>query len=259
MEFFEKLEKNPFEDLKWNIPEQKLGAINVIGGNSRNFRTSVRVSELLGKNFPIRTINTVLPDVLKGKLPDLPNFYFLRSTDSGSFLDAEEISRTIEGADFNILIGDFSKNTTTGRAVASASKIAARPLLITRDTVDLIAENNPEKTLLNERVLIFASMAQIQKLFRAVYYPKMLLLSQSLVQVAEILHKFTLSYPVTIITLQSGQLIVAKDGEVKAIALGESGFSPITVWGGELAAKIAMLNLFNPEKFLEATTCALFQ
>ena len=87
----------------------------------------------------------------------------------------------------------------------------------------------------------------------------MLLLSQSLVQVAEVLHKFTLSYPVSIITLHNNQILVAKGGEISAMPIEETGYSPIMIWGGELAAKIAALNLFNPHNFIKATISALFQ
>ena len=111
---------------------------------------------------------------------------------------------------------------------------------------------------MNEKLIIFASMAQLQKLFRAVYYPKVLLLSQSLVQVAEALHKFTLSYPISIITFHSGQILVAKNGNVNVVPLEKSGYSPITIWNGELAAKIVALNLYNPDNFLVTTTTALF-
>lgn len=258
MEYFEKVENKPSGDLEWNIPEQKFGTVNIIGGNSQNFRTPVKISEFLIGKYPVETLRTVLPDALKDKLPEMPNFVFLKSTNSGSFLDAEELESCFGSADFNILIGDLSKNTETMKAVRSASEIAASPLLITRDAVDLIAENGPEKLLMNEKIIFFASMPQLIKLLRAVYYPKMLLLSQSLVQVVEVLHKFTLSYPVSIITLHSDQILVAKNGIVKSVPLEKTGYSAFMVWGGELAAKITAMNLYNPENFLDATIFSLF-
>ena len=99
----------------------------------------------------------------------------------------------------------------------------------------------------------------MQKILRAVYYPKMLLLSQSLVQVVEVLHKFTLSYPVSIVTLHNGQILVAKDGVVKAVSMEKSGYLPIMIWSGELAAKIVALNLYNPNNFIKATIAAILQ
>ena len=131
--------------------------------------------------------------------------------------------------------------------------------LITRDSVDLLTENQPERWLMNENLIIFASVAQLQKLLRAVYYPKMLLMSQSLVQVVEVLHKFTLSYPVSIVTLHNEQILVAGNGVVKAVPLAKSGCSPITLWNGEMAAKIVGMNLFNPSNVVNATVGVVFK
>lgn len=258
MNYFEKLEKNPYEDLLWNIPEQKQGAVNVVGGVMGNFRTEVRVAEFLANGYPVKDLRVVLPDALQGKIPVLPNLVFAKSTDSGSFADGEELAKVLETANFNLLLGDFSKNTTTGRAIASACENSERPLLITRDGVDLIAENMREVLLANENLIFFASVAQLAKLLRSVYYPKMLLMSASLVQVAEVLHKFTLSYPARIVTLHNGQILVAFNGTVKAVPLELTGLTPISFWRGELAAKIVALNLYNPHNFVKASVCALF-
>ena len=260
MDYFTKIETKPTPDLTWNIPEQAQGTVNIIGGNSQNFRTIVKISEYLGTSYPIKTINTVLPDVLQSKLPNLPNFVFLSSTDSGSFANGEELARTINSANFNLLLGDLSKNSITAKAIASACEHAKAPLLITRDSVDLIAESSTtERILMNENLILFASMPGLIKLFRAVYYPKMLLLSQSLVQVADALHKFTLSYPTSIITLHNEQILIARNGEVKSVPLASSGYQPMTFYSGELAAKTLALNLYNPHNFLDATIAAIFK
>ena len=258
MDYFEKIENNLYEDLYWNIPEQKQGAVNVIGGNGQSFRIEVKVAEYLAGNYPVETVNTVLPETLKNKLPPVENFKFLPATEGGVF-SGEGLTELMNGADFNLIIGDLSKNVVTGKAVVSACEVAEKMTLVTRDTVDIIAENGPEKILMNENMIIFGSLAQMQKLLRAVYYPKMLLLSQSLVQVVEVLHKFTLSYPVSIVTLHNGQILVAKDGVVKAVPMEKSGYSPIMLWSGELAAKIVALNLYNPNNFIGATIAAILQ
>lgn len=258
MDYFEKIEQNLVEDLLWNIPERKRGIVNVIGGNAQNFRTPVKVAEYLARQYPVESVNVLLPETLGGKLPSMPNFVFLSATESGSFSDEEELLRSLVAADYNLLVGDLSKNAITGKVVVSACENSEKPLLITRDSVDVVAENGPEKVLLNGKVVIFGSLAQLQKLLRVVYYPKMLLLSQSLVQVVEVLHKFTLSYPVGLITLHNGQILIAKDGMVKAVPLEKSGYSPVMLWSGELAAKIVALNMYNPNDFISATVAAVF-
>ncbi len=257
MEYFEKLDKNPYEDLYWNLPEKKQGLVNIIGGNAQSFRTEIKVAEFLGTKYPIDKIDTILPESLKNQLPSLDNFKFLKATESGSFA-GDGLAEILNVADYDLIIGDLSKNSITGKAVVSACKNSEKPVLITRDTLDLITENQPEKILMNENINLFGSLAQLQKLLRAVYYPKMLLLSQSLMQVAEVLHKFSLSYPVGIITFHNGQILIAKNGNVKAVALENSGYSPIMLWNGELAAKIVALNLFNPNSFEKATVSAIY-
>ena len=259
MEYFEKLEKNLYEDLKWNIPERKQGVVNVIGGNSQRFRDEVKIAEYLSANYPVEEVRLVLPESLRGKLPELPNILFLPATESGAFDESQELLDVFGSADYNLVLGDLSKNAVTGRAVASACRSSEKMTLVTRDSVDLLAENAPERVLMNENLAISGSVMQLQKLLRAVYYPKMLLASQSLVQVSEVLHKFTLSYPVGVVTLHDGQVLVAKDGNVKAVALSNSGYSPMMFWGGELAAKIVAMNLYNPSRFIEATVCAIWQ
>ena len=258
MDYFEKLENNPYADLQWNIPERKQGAVNIIGGNSQSFRAEVKSAEFLSAKYPIESIRLVLPDALQGKLPPLPDVKYLKSTESGSFASSEELTEVINAADWNLLMGDLSKNTTTRRVVASACENSERPLLITRDGVDALAEDNPGMTLMNEKITIMGSVAQLQKLLRAVYYPKMLLMSQSLVQVVDVLHKFTLSYPVSIVTLHNEQVLTAKNGLVRAVPLSKSGYSPMMLWQGELASKIVALNLYNPDQFVSATICAIF-
>ena len=258
MEYFEKLDKNPYEDLKWNVPERKQSIVNVIGGNGQSFRSEVKVAEYLASAYPLQEVRVVMPDKLKGKLPPLPNFVFVPSTDSGSFAESQELLNAFEASDYNLVLGDLSHNTMTRRAVASACKKTEKMTLVTRDAVDIIAENMPERVLMNESIVFMASVVQLQKLLRAVYYPKMLMMSSSLVQVAEVLHKFTLSYPVSVVTLHNEQVLVTHNGTVKAVTLKATGYSPMMFWSGEAAAKIVGMNLYNPNQFVEATICGIF-
>lgn len=255
MDYFEKIEGNPYEDLKWNIPERKQGVVNVVGGNAQRFRDEVKVAEYLEREFPIETVRLILPDVLKGKLPDVANFVFVPSSDSGSFTESQELIDAFGTADYNLVLGDLSRSNVTGRAIASACRGAEKMTLITRDSVDLLTENMPERWLMNENIVVMASVAQLAKLLRAVYYPKVLLMSSSLVQVAEVLHKFTLSYPVGVVTLHNGQVVVAHSGSVKAVGL--SGYSPLAFWNGEVAARIVGMNLYNPSRLIEAVISAI--
>ena len=130
------------------------------------------------------------------------------------------------------------------------------PTVIARDGVDLVA-NEAEKFLLRENVTVVASMAQLQKIFRAVYYPKMLLLSQPIFPIVETLHKFTLSYPVSILTFHEGKILCARNGNVNSVEIEKTAYSPISLWSGEVAARGAVFQMFNPGRELEALVAGI--
>ena len=109
--FWQKQEKPLFPDLEWNFPEKKQGTVSVIGGNSQNFSSVNFVSGKMAQDFPIENVVSILPDALKKKIPPVPGVEFMPSTDSGSFKKSSELSSALASADFNLLIGDFSKNS----------------------------------------------------------------------------------------------------------------------------------------------------
>lgn len=268
LSYWQKQTKPLFPDLAWNIPEQKTGQINVIGGNSQSFHSVIRLAEFLGQNFPLREVSVYLPDALRGQLPPLANLNFAPSTSSGSFAKSGDLRASFKTGDFTILAGDFSKNSATAIALSEAianyldnsdDATLLNPLLLTRDSIDLLAESS-EKLLTHPRLFLVASMAQLQKVFRAVYYPRMIMLSQPLVPIVETLHKFTLSYPATILTFHQNQIIVANSGNITTTPIENTPYAPLSLWSGQLAGKIAALNLYNPNQSLQATTAAiLFQ
>ena len=256
-DYYKKIEDlKQYQELSWNIPEQKSGKISLIGGNSQSFSNIIKNAEFLQQKFPIKNLNIVLPDSLKNKLPPLPNFVFTEATESGSFAKSDALNATFSSSDFNVLLGDFSKNSATCVAIANALKSSSVPTVFARDSIDLLL---PEMVNIIEKDNLFfiGTMAQFQKLFRAVYYPKMLLLSMPLMQAIENLHKFTLSYPCTIITFFENQIIIANSGKVVSIPISKTNYTPLSLWNGELAEKIAAMNLFSPEKPLEATISSL--
>jgi len=251
-----------FQNLDWNFPEQKTDTIAVIGGNSQNFRVPVRLSEYLTK-FPFKNITSILPDALRPKFPDhLPNLIFTPSTESGSFAESPLFEDSAASADFAIFAGDLTKNSITAITVSKALTKILSPdsnshgAIITRDAVDLLT---PEigSFLNSEQLFIIASMSQLQKIFRSVYYPKMIMLSQPLLPTIETLHKFTLSYATTILTFHEGQIIVASHGQISTTPIMNTTYNPISIWNGELVAKVACFNLWNPGRPFESATSAI--
>lgn len=262
LSYWQKAKQPLFTDLVWNLPERKTGRVAVIGGNSQSFSTPVRISEYLSKHFPIQTVTTLLPDALRSKLPPLPNLSFCPSTASGSFDRSPELRAALTDVDATLIIGDLSRNSATTVALADAIRPSTSDtspdslLVIARDGLDLLTPEAPT-WLQCHRVILVASMLQLQKLLRAIYYPRMIMLSQPLVPALETLHKFTLSYPTTICTFHQGQIITAHQGQVITTPLELTTYTPLSLWSGQLAAKILALNLYNPNHLLAATTSAL--
>lgn len=261
MDFFNKYAENPYPDLLWNIPEgRKLGTVAIIGGNSQNFRTMSLIYEFLAKKFPLENIKMILPDALKTKLPTGQDFCFLKSTETGSFADKNELLGATSKLDFALFLGDWSKNSITREAVADTVLEIPNPAVLTRDTVDAISESaRLGEILMRENLIILGSGLQWQRILKAVYYPKILQVSQPLMRVVEVFHKFTLSYQVTAVSFHDGQVLVARNGQVTAVPLEKTGMNTLTLWNGELAARIMALNLYNPNKFMDATVTAVFQ
>lgn len=263
LSYWHKQTRPLFDDLIWNIPEQKTGHLAIIGGNSQNFSSVIRISEFINQSFPIKTLTTVLPDALRDKLPPLPNLDFLPSTASGSFAKSTALKLACTSPDATLLIGDLSKNSATTIALAETILPQNNPepespnlLILARDSVDLLA-SEAHRWLSRSNTIILASMAQLQKLFRAVYYPRMILLSQPLIPTLETLHKFTLTYPATILTFHQENIIVADHGEISTTRLTDTDYSPISLWSGQLAARVAALALYNPGQTFAAATASI--
>ena len=274
LSYWQKAKQPFFTDLTWNLPERKTGRVAVLGGNRQSFSTPIRISEYLARQFPIQTVATLLPDALRPQLPPLPNLTFFPSTASGSFDRSPALHAALADPDAALFIGDLSKNSATTIALAEAIRptqlehpanqgtatsrsATSSPLLVlARDSLDALA---PEagNWLNRDHLIIVASLLQLQKLLRAIYYPRMIMLSQPLVPALETLHKFTLSYPVTLCTFHQGQIITAHQGQVITTPLELTTYSPLTLWSGQLAANVLALNLYNPNHPLEATTAAL--
>lgn len=248
----EVLDKNIF----WNVPEQKTGTLQIIGGNSNNFSTEIRQAEFLN-SLPLKEVRLLLPDALRTKVPPVPGIYFAPSTESGSFDKSEELKFAINDADVTLLSGDFSKNSKTSVALTNAIKESVKPIVMVRDAIDVVSES-AEEFIEKGNITIVGSMSQLQKLFRNLMYPKMILLSSPLVPIVETLHKFTLSYPVTIVTFHEGKIIVANSGKVITTSIEATEYSPIGLFVGNFASKVATLQLFTPGKPLEATHSAIF-
>lgn len=249
--------ENPlYPDIEWSKPEQRAhaGKLGIIGGNKLGF-AGVAEAYSIAKEAGVGDIRVLLPDVLRKTIPSsITDALFAPTNPSGSLAkDADAEMNTISAwATGVLLVGDAGRSSETAILYEKFLQDYTGQLVITRDAVDLVKNS---ATLLVDRpnTLLVVSFAQLQKLFQAVYYPKVLTFSMQLTNLVEALHKFTISYPVSITVLHRDHIIVAHGGEVVTM----DWQNPMSIWRGSVAARAAVYWLWNPQKPLEAIASSL--
>jgi NAD(P)H-hydrate repair Nnr-like enzyme with NAD(P)H-hydrate dehydratase domain len=245
-----------FPDIEWNKPEQRgqAGKLGIIGGNKLGF-AGVAEAYTVAHSTGVGQARVVLPDVLKRTIPSaITDTLFAPTNPSGSLSkDALNDLRTIGAWSNSILmIGDAGRSSETAILYEQFIQEYDGQLVITRDAIDLV-KNSAQLLVDRPNTFLVASFAQLQKLFQAVYYPKVLTFSMQLTNLVEALHKFTITYPVSIAVLHREQLIIAHGGEVVTTPWE----SPMAIWRGDTATKIASYWMWSPGKPLEAAATAI--
>lgn len=248
-------EKPLFSNVEWNKPEQRTqrGRLGIIGGNKLGFAGAAEAYSASLK-AGAGEVRVLLPDVLRKAIPpSITDAAFAPSNISGSLSrdalgDMQALGIWSTGV---LLIGDAGKSSET--TVVYDDFIAQYDgwLTLTRDAVDLVRRSAPQMVD-RPRTLYVLSFAQLQKLFQDVYYPKILTFSMQLALLVENIHKFTLSYPVTLMTLHQGHIVIAHDGQVVTMKWN----SPMAIWRGNTAARAASYLLWHP-KPLEALSSSV--
>lgn len=249
-------DKALFPDIEWNRPEQKshAGKLAIVGGNKLGF-VAVGDAYATAQAAGIGQIRVLLPEVLKKSVPPvIGDVVFAPNNPSGGLSkEADANMKAISAwADAVLLIGDAGRNSETAILYEDFVRNYGGLLTITRDAVDLML-TAPEVMVERDNTLLVASFAQLQKIFMKVYYPKMLTFSMQLQQLVETLHKFTITYPVTIMTLHQDHLVIASSGQVTTTPWN----NPMAIWKGTVGTHAATYWLWNPGKPLEATTTSL--
>jgi NAD(P)H-hydrate repair Nnr-like enzyme with NAD(P)H-hydrate dehydratase domain len=245
-----------FPDIEWSKPEQRSlsGKLGIVGGNKLGF---AGVAEAYGvaTSAGVGQVKVLLPDVLKKTIPrTITDTLFGPTNPSGSLTkDASAEMATLSAwADGILLIGDAGRSSETAILYEQFLQDYTGMLVVTRDAVDLV--KNSSQTLVDRpKTLLIVSFAQLQKLFQSVYYPKVLTFSMQLTNLVEALHKFTITYPVSIAVLHRDTFIIASDGAVVTTPWD----NPMAIWRGNIAAKAATYWLWSPTKPLEATATAI--
>lgn len=244
-----------FPDIEWSKPEQRshAGRLAIIGGSKLGF-VAIRDSYEIAKQLGAGQIRAIMPDVLKKTVPaSVSDVVFLPSNTSGGFSREaiDQFDAACQWADICLLVGDAGRNSETAIVFEHLMNTDTN-LVVTRDAVDLVL---PSMHILldRENSTFVVSFAQLQKMFQSVYYPKILSFSMQLMQLVETLHKFTITYPVSIVTFHQSQLIIARGGEIITMKFEE----PMAIWRGITATKAATYLLWNPKKPLEAIATSI--
>lgn len=251
-------EKPLFPDIEWSKPEQRSqsGRLGVIGGNKLGFAGVAEAYNVTLKTG-VGEVRVLLPDVLKKSIPAIMTDVVYGATNiSGSLArDALTEMKAVGAWSTGILlVGDAGRSSETAILYEDFIREYTGPLTITRDVIDLV--KNSSQTLVDRpNTLLVASFAQLQKLFQSVYYPKVLTFSMQLTNLVESVHKFTITYPVSIAVLHKETLIVAHDGEVTTTPWS----NPMRIWRGNTASVAAAYWLWNPGKPLESVTTSLIE
>ncbi len=246
-----------FPDIEWQKPEQKslAGKLLIVGGNAHGFAAVAQAYQDAQK-AGVGECRVVLPNALKKAIDPLAlDCVFVPTNASGGITkDALTPLKTAAAwADGLLFIGDAGRNSET--AIVYEQLLHAFPdktTLITRDALDLIKTIWPD-LLQQKNTVLVVTFAQLQKLFQAVYYPRTLLFSMQLTNVVDALHKFTITYPATIVVFHQNQLIVAKDGQITTTPWE----NPMLIWRGSVAAKAATYATQFPNQLFPAITTAL--
>jgi NAD(P)H-hydrate repair Nnr-like enzyme with NAD(P)H-hydrate dehydratase domain len=250
-------DKPLFPDIVWDKPEQKAlaGKLLLVGGSSSGFAAVAQAYQDSIK-AGIGECRAVLPDSLKKSIgAGTLDCVFVPTNQSGGM--SKEGLPAIKAAaawtDTILYIGDAGRNSETSIVYEQLLQAFPDKLnVITRDAADLVKADWPE-LLQQPKTIFIMTLAQLQKLFQAVYYPKTILFSMQLTNLVEALHKFTVTYPATIVVFHQDQMVVAQDGQVTSTPWLE----PMMIWRGTVAARAAVYAAHQPNKILKAITTSL--
>lgn len=245
-----------FPDIEWSKPERRdqAGKLAIIGGNKLGFAgVAESYSQTLGAGVGV--VKVLLPDVLKKTIPaTMTDVIFATSNPSGSLAkDALVEMKTLgDWADGVLLAGDAGRNSETAIVYEDFIREYTGMLTVTRDAVDLV-KNSSQALVERQDTLLIVSFAQLQKLFQKVYYPKILTFSMQLSQLVEALHKFTITYPCSVVVLHKGHIVVASGGDI----VSQPWDNVMAIWRGSVAAKAASYWLWNHHSVIQSVSVSI--
>lgn len=247
-----------FPDLIWNRPENRqfAGKLLIIGGNLHGFTVpATAYNEALKAGVGVARV--ILPDALLktvGKL--VPEAEFVPSTPSGSFArdSLGALLPAAQWADGVLLAGDFGRNSETAILLESFIEKYPGLLTLTKDAVDYFAKS-PGELLRRPKTTLVVSIAQLQQIATSSQFSAPVTYTMDMLQLVDILHRFTNKFSVNIITRHLDNTFVAAAGQVSSTKLTDTE----KIWRTKTAAHATTWWLQNPSKSFEALTTALLR
>ncbi|MFZ2545235.1 MAG: hypothetical protein WAW80_04615 [Candidatus Saccharimonadales bacterium] len=245
-----------YPDIEWNKPEQRrqAGKLGIIGGNKLGF-SAVGEAYTTALEVGVGEVRVMMPDILKKSVPSVITdvVYGASNPSGGLSRDARTEMYALGGwASAILLIGDAGRNSETAILYEEFIRDYSGQLTITRDAFDLFL-NTLDLVVERPDTLLVVSFAQLQKTFSKVYYPKILTFSMQLQQLVETLHKFTITYPITITTFHQNHIVIASGGQVTTTPWN----NPMSIWKGSVATYASAYWMWNQKKPLEAVSASL--
>lgn len=249
-------DKPLFPDLLWSRPENRAhaGKLLIVGGHAQGFAAPAEAFALASK-AGIGTARVLLPNVLQksvGRVFEAGEY--APSTPSGSFAQTAlgELLPMAHWADGVLLAGDIGRNSETAILIEKFLAKHTGQITITKDAIEYVTA---QPALIRDRdtTLLVLSFSQLQRLATNVKFPQALTSDMDLLRAVDILHQFTLNYPVAILTRHLDNFLTAVNGQVSSTPCKAEE----KVWRLKKAASASVWWLQNPGKALEAITTSL--
>ena len=245
-----------YSDILWSRPENRMGAgkMLIVGGNALSF-AAANQAYTSAMDSGAGTVRALLPENLRKSIGALwQDALFAPANPSGGFGKDALIELLIQShwADAVLLAGDLGRNSETAVLLESFVQKYQGLLTLTKDAVDYFYAQ-PELVTKRKHTTLVLSLSQLQKLGTALKFQTPFLLSMGLLLLVQALHGLTEIYPVTIITKELDQIVVAHAGKVSTTKLKDDK----DLWRVETAAKATTFWMQNPNKPFEAMTSSL--
>lgn len=249
-------DKPLFSELLWSQPENRLyaGKLLIIGGNAHGFSAPAEAFATSGK-AGVGVTRVVLPDALQktvGKV--FAAGEYAPSTPSGSFAQTAlaEFLTDSNWADGVLLAGDFGKNSETAILLEKYITKYSGQLTLANDAADYFIPL-PQKILERPETTFVISFGQLQKLAINAHFAQAFTSSMDLLRFVEMLHNFTETYIINIITTHLDNIFVSVNGEVSST----KNTKLTDGWQTKIAASVSTWWLQNPKKTFQTLTTGI--